>query len=468
MRAVSPLLLSAGVGLLIAVLAAASPLTICVLAVTPLLFTFAGRGLPADERRVLYGVLGVAIAARLALIVVMFLAALPRLNDLSIGGLAGDESYNLARAIRARDIVLGFANGKYDYFVVTDEYGRTAYVWLLGWIQVIFGPTPYSMRLVNALMFLTGATLLYRQARIAFGPIPAIAGLTVLLFIPSLLFSSVSLLKESLYFLATSLAIVTFVQAVRILRPRDVLVAAVVVAGSVWLLNDLRRSAAVLTLAGLGLGWLLYWVVGIRWRMAAVAALIFAGVTITALQPALRQRVVDNVLVAAKMHAGHVFTVGHAYKLMDEGFYIQPEMGPVWDVTMTEEQALRFLIRAAASFVATPLPWEMASRSELVFLPEHLVWYLLVFLLPAGLIAGWKRDPLFTAVLIGYAIPTAVAVALTNGNVGTLLRMRGLVVPYLLWLSTLGALALTEAVIRSRTGRRPSLDRRLAVEGPVL
>ena len=468
MRAVSPLLLSAGVGLLIAVLAAASPLTICVLAVTPLLFTLAGRGLPADERRVLFSVLAVAVAARVALIIVMFVAALPQLNDLSIGGLGGDESYNLARAIRARDIVLGFASGKYDYFVVTDEYGRTAYVSLLSWIQVVFGPTPYSMRLMNALMFLTGATLLYRQARVAFGSIPAIAGLTVLLFIPSLLFSSVSLLKESLYFLTTSVVIVTFVRALRTLRPRDVLVAAVLIAASVWLLNDLRRSAAVLTLAGLALGWLLYHVIGIRWRMAAVAALVAAGMTIVAVQPALRQRAVDTVLVAAKMHAGHVFTVGHAYKLMDEGFYIQPEMGPVWDVTMTEAQAARFLIRAAASFVATPLPWEMASRSELAFLPEHLVWYLLVFLLPSGILAGWRRDPLFSAVLIGYVIPTAIAVAMTNGNIGTLLRMRGLVSPYLLWLSTLGLLALTEAIIRHRAGPRPSFDPQFAAGGSPL
>jgi hypothetical protein len=468
MRAVSPLLLSAGVGLLIAVLAAASPLTICVLAVTPLLFTLAGRGLPAEERRVLYGVLAVAIAARVALIVVMFVTALPHLNDLSIGGLAGDESYNLSRALRSRDIVLGFANGKYDYFVVTDEYGRTAYVWLLGWIQVVFGPTPYSMRLVNALMFLTGATLLYRQARIAFGPVPAIAGLTVLLFIPSLLFSSVSLLKESLYFLTTSLVIVTFVQALRTLRPRDVVVAAVLIAASLWLLNDLRRSAAVLTAAGLALGWLLYHVIGSRRRMAAVAVLVVAGVTMVAVQPALRQRAVDTVLVAAKMHAGHVFTVGHAYKLMDEGFYITPEMGPVWDVTMTEAQAARFLIRAAASFVATPLPWEMASRSELAFLPEHLVWYLLLFFLPAGILAGWKRDPLFTAVLIGYVVPTAVAVAITNGNVGTLLRMRGLVSPYLLWLSAIGLLAVTEAIIRHRAGPRPSLEPRFATGGSHL
>jgi hypothetical protein len=454
MRAVSPLLLSAGAGLLIAAVSALSPLTVCAVLLAAWLFRSAGRGLPSDERRIVYGVIGVAVAARLALIVAMFVAALPHLNDLGIGGLAGDESYNLARAIRTRDILLGFTSGKYDYFVATDEYGRTLYVWGLGWLQVIFGPTPYGMRLVNGLLFISGALLLYRQARIGFGAIPALAGLTVLLFIPSLLFSSVSLLKESLYFFTTSATIVVFVRAMRSRATHDIVVAAIVAASSLWLLNDLRRSAAVLTGAGLGLGWLFRVVAGARWRVAAAALAAVLAIGAVAFQPDLNRRAHDAIVFAAKTHAGHVFTVGHAYKLMDEGFYVMPQIGPAWEVDLTDAQALRFLIRAAASFVATPLPWEMASRSELAFLPEHLLWYWVVFLVPAGLVAGWKRDPLLTSVLIGYVMPTAIAIALTNGNVGTLLRMRGLVTPYLIWLSTLGLLALTEMVLRRMGGRR--------------
>jgi hypothetical protein len=468
MRAVSPLLLSAGAGLLIAGLAAVSPLTTVVLGLAPIVFILAGRGLPRDERNVLYAVLGGAIAARVALVAAMLVVALPNLNDLSIGGLAGDESYNLARAIRTRDLLLGFTDSKYDYFVATDEYGRTLYIWLLGWIQVVFGPTPYSMRLLNGLLFMAGAILLYRQARIAFGPVPAIAGLTVLLFIPSLLFSSVSLLKESLYFFATSVTIAAFVRAVRTWRLQDVVLGVLLIGASLWLLNDLRRSAALLTVAGLALGLGFYLVLGSRWRTAAVAVAIAVGLGIVASQPTLRSRALGAVVFAAKTHAGHVFTVGHAYKLMDEGFYVTPEIGPAWDIGMTEPQALRFLIRAAASFVVTPLPWEMASRSELAFLPEHLLWYLLILFVPAGLVAGWKRDPLLTAVLLGYVIPTAAALALTNGNVGTLLRLRGLVSPFLLWLSTLGLLALAEAVIRAQSGERRSLKPRLAADGPAL
>jgi hypothetical protein len=86
----------------------------------------------------------------------------------------------------------------------------------------------------------------------------------------------------------------------------------------------------------------------------------------------------------------------------------------------------------------------MRSRSELAFMPEHLVWYLLIAALPFGIIAGWRIDPLATALLCGVAIPTAAVIAVTNGNVGTLLRLRGLVIPYIAWLSAIGLCVIGE------------------------
>jgi hypothetical protein len=43
-----------------------------------------------------------------------------------------------------------------------------------------------------------------------------------------------------------------------------------------------------------------------------------------------------------------------------------------------------------------------------------------------------------TSTLLAHAAAVAMMVALTSGNVGTLIRHRGLVLPYLVWLSVLG------------------------------
>ena len=450
---VSLTVVSLGAGLLLAAAYAASPLTVCVLVATPLLFAMAGRGLPADERRLLFVALGAALAARALFVTAQFLLAVPHLNDLSIGALSGDESYYLSRALRVRDIALGFASTKYDYFVASDDYGHTTYLTLLTAFQVIFGPTPYGMKIFNGLLFVAGAALLFRVARTAYGPAPALAGLVVVLFLPSLFVSSVTLLKESLYYLTASVLLVCGLAVVRGLTARHWRRAMVALAGlavSLWVLNDLRRGALYLAVAGLGLAVAIRLVAGHRWRVAAVAVAIAVAVPIVATRPSLQDRVLGGVTAAAKVHAGHVFTLGHGYKLMDEGFYKTPETAAAWDVELTGPQAARFVIRAAVSFALTPLPWEMRSRSELAFLPEHLAWYVLLALLPIGAIAGWRLDPWVTSLLIGLAVPTAVVVAMTNGNVGTLLRLRGLVTPYLIWLSALGLIALGEKLVRAQ------------------
>ena len=67
-------------------------------------------------------------------------------------------------------------------------------------------------------------------------------------------------------------------------------------------------------------------------------------------------------------------------------------------------------------------------------------------------VAGWRRDPLVTCLLVGYVVPTACVLALTNGNVGTLLRLRGLVMPYVVWVSALGFCATLQMLARRRSG----------------
>lgn len=456
------LLASAAAGLVLALVCWASPLTVWALAASAALCILAGRGLPSHERRALAALVATALAVRAALAVAMFLRGLPALNDLSVGALAGDEAYYLSRAIRLRDILAGFADSKFDYFVVTDQYARTSYLALLAALQVVFGPTPYSMRLVNAALFVAGALLLFRVARRAYGPLPAFLGLTLVLFLPSLLVASVSLLKESLYFLATA---VFFVCVVRVLRvpqvpqvpqvlrvPRVLRVVSIlaVAAASLWLIADLRRGAGLLTLAGVGTS-LAVRALGNharRWALAAAAALVVGAGLLS--QPALRARAVDAVEEAAKLHAGHVFTVGHAYKLMDESFYMYPEAPSAWDLRLTESQAARFLVRAAVSFLLWPVPWHMASRSELAFMPEHLLWYVVLAFLPIGIVAGWRRHPLVTCLFVGFVLPTAAALAVTTGNIGTLLRLRGLVTPYLVWVAAVGACAAAETLLARR------------------
>jgi len=463
-RSTLPQVLAASI--LLAAVVVASPLLACALIAAPFCVEWVGRGLPAPERRALYVLLGGALLVRLALVAAQLIAGLPMLNDSAVGALAGDESYYLSRALRVRDLMAGYAATKYDYFVANDAYGQTSYLTVLTWLQVVFGPTPYSLKVVNGLLFVCGAGVLFRMARASFGPLPAFVGLSALLFWPSLLFSSVSLLKESMYFLASSIFAVASWWLIRSIAAGQWQRAAMLVPiglGALLLLDGLRRGALILMAGGLLAGLAIWWFGQTRRRVVMAAAAGAVAVTAVIAVPAVHDRVLRAVESAAKIHAGHVFTVGHVYKLMDEGFYVRPHAPASWDLRLTDRQALQFVVKAAVSFAVTPWPWEMRSAGELALLPEHIVWCLMVGLLPFGIAAGWRRDPLATALWLGLAIPTAAAVALTNGNVGTLIRLRGLATPYLVWLGAFGCCVVGERLAASRLAGRGALIERQAL-----
>jgi hypothetical protein len=439
---------SIAAGIALAVLYSVSPLFTLTLAATVVWLCTVGRGLTRDERRQLILVIVVALGARWLLIGGMLVGGIPLHNDLSVGAATGDDGYYLARALRARDIALGLTHSRYDYFVVNDEYGRTSYLYLLTAIQVLFGPTPYGMRALNALIFVAAAVMLFRAVRPAFGATASLTGLVALLFLPSLLVGSISLGKEPLYFLVAAILFSTVLAMLRRWSVVSIAAGGTVAVLCVIALDSLRRGAAALALAGLAIA-LSAPVLLATWRRAAATLAVLAVAAGAAYsQPPLRGRAIDAVTSVSKTHAGHVFTSGHAYKLLDEGFYFTPGIAPF---TLTADQALRFLARAALSFVVTPLPWEIASLRELAFLPEYVAWLALVLFAVPGVAAGWRRDPRLTALLLGFILPTAAAVAVTTGNVGTLLRLRGLVTPFLIWLSALGAIAVAEFMLAPRT-----------------
>lgn len=455
-----------GFGLVLAMAYTASPLSVVFAAAAPVVCVVAGRGLPSDERRTLAIILGAALLARLAVVAASFILGIPYHSDLVVGALAGDEAYNLSRSLRLRDILVGFGGTRYDYFIVTDFYGRSSYLDLLTWLQMVFGPSPYGLKLLNGLWFTTGAAVLFRLVRPAFGTVPAYAGLVAVLFLPTLFHASVALLKESVYFLATSALLTATVLGLRSRRPGAMLGAFAVAAASLWVLDDLRRGAIVLATSGIAAGLLLRFILQARWRIVAAALILIVAVGAAASQPAIESRLIGGINNMANTHSGHVFTVGHDYKLLDAGFYVNPTTPAAATYHLTWPQAARFVMRGIVSFIFVPLPWQALSLGELAYLPEHLLWFVMLAMLPAGLVAGWRRDSLVTACLIGFILPTMAALALGQGNVGTLIRLRGLVTPYLFWIGALGACAIA-AKLAGRARGHDAESLRLATQRTI-
>ena len=426
------LILVAGVALGVAL--TLSPLTLLVLGASAALLQRVTRTLPPDERWWLIRLCVLAIALRVAAIGVLFLVS--NHDSQGAGYLFGDEAYALSRSWRFRNVLLGFPQLKYDYMIAFEGYGQSSYISMMTYLQMLAGPAPYGLRVLNAVVYMSAVLVLFRMTRRAFGAFTAFSGTVVLLFLPTLFFWSISLLKESFYFVLTVAALAAVAEAVHATTWSRRALAAAVLLASLFGLQGLRNGAVALALTGIGAGLAAAYVVGQRTRVVLTSAAAVVAVIACLVVPALQQRLLAAVEQAAVTHTGHVFTVGHGYKLLDENYYIEPGNPTTYDLTAAE--ASRYVIRAAVSYFTVPLPWQITTRGELAYLPEQLLWYVMLALAPIGAFVAIQRDRIVAMLLIASVLPTALVVAMTTGNVGTLIRHRTLVVPYLIWISAMG------------------------------
>jgi len=192
-----------------------------------------------------------------------------------------------------------------------------------------------------------------------------------------------------------------------------------------------------------------------KWVVVATLVCLGAGLFAVSRSPDLQTRVTDPITTilrtTAQTHLGHTFTAGHGYKLLDDSFYrryytsggnIHLMRYPDLVEMLTPGELTRYVVRSAVAFLVVPLPWETVSWSEIVLVPQQVVWYLMVPLALVGVVAGFRRDGLVTLLLVSCIVVAAVPISLSNGNIGTLVRHRDTVVPFIVWLSGLGAVSL--------------------------
>ncbi len=454
----STLLWATVVAVIVGTAYALSPMTVWFGLAMALLLTCAGTGLPDGERRWVLSLLVVALFMRLLVIAGLFLLADHDHHSFSF--FFGDESLAIRRSLLMRNTWLGIPiPPDHLWFVFDRGYGWTGYHYVLAYLQILLGPAPYGVHLFNAGLFLAGGVALHRMVRSAYGSFPALGGLLILLFLPSLFVWSISALKESLYFFLMAMALVAAVKAVRADNWSMRLLAIAVTVGAIGANSTIRRGGLVIAVIGIVSGFVARFITLRMWLF--VLFLIFAPIVgcYGFGRPEIQGQIMGQLRRAAVIHVGNVNTQGHAYKLLDQRFYSE---GRSSIASMTTPEALRFVVRSAVSFVTVPLPWNIASLTAFVFLPQQIIWYALVVLAVEGFLAGLRRDPLVTFVLAGYIFVGAGVVALTNGNVGTMVRLRDMVVPFVVWLSALG---MVSVLFRLTSRRRAGLTKEVACEG---
>ena len=445
-------------GIVLGIGYAASPLTVWFLGSVVFLCIWAGRGLSVRERQWVLGLLLFAVAARLLLVALLFLTTDPFETKSFFWD--GDGIYLKQRAEWIRSIWLGNQIAPLDYDrAFSRGYGWTSYIYVIAYVQYWLGESPYGIHLLNVFLSLSVAVVLYRLVRKAYGKTAALIGLALSLFMPTLLLWSVSALKESLYIFLIMLGLVGTVTVVRgpSMTRRMLGLCAVII--SFATIDGVRFGGEIVLGGGVAGG--LFGAVAARrlWVAVLVLALLpFVGYRLMQTD-VVYSRVQPQLQMTALQHIGHVKTEGNSYKLLDERFYVNSAR-EVMIATWTPAEQLRYFVRATAGFITMPLPWQARSTTEMLFLPQQVIWYLMILFAMVGSVSGVRRDPFVTCMLLAIVVVGSVAVALVSGNIGTMVRHRDTVVPFVVWLSAGGAVA-TVSAWRTREWRRNFVYRAL-------
>lgn len=407
-----------------------------------------------EERRILTAMLVAAIGLRVLVIGGLF--ASTDHQSVPFGTFFGDEDYFIKRSIWLRHLAMGVPISLADVRYAYDESIQTSFVWMLAALQVMFGPSPYGLHLVSALLYVLGAFLIYRTVRPGFGLPASLMGLGLLLFLPSLFMWSIAVMKEPVFFALMAGVVWATVAAARQPSWAIRLLAAGLLVPAALAAETIREGGFVV--AGVGtVGGVLLGYVWSRRRLALVIAIAaLAALPIALTRGSVQDRLDLVVARAAQRHWDHVHAPGHSYTILEPSFYVdRPAPGD-----LTPSETVRYGVNALAAYVIVPAPWQAMSRAELAFLPEQLIWYLLVALAPFGLRAGFRRDPFLTAILSAHLVMAVALVAMTSGNVGTLVRHRALALPYVVWFGSLGLSMMLARLsgMRTATARRCGLQ----------
>ena len=427
-----------------------SPLTVLCAAALAGVVQWGSRDLTPRERRWFFTLVIVAAVARVALVGGMFLTADPAKPYATF---FGDEELFKNRSVWIRNLALGLSVSPADIIYAVEETGRSSYLYVLALVQALVGNAPYGIHVLNATMFVASVVALYRLVRPVFGGMVAMAGLALLLYLPTLFVWTSSALKEPLYIFVAAAELVCVIHVARGRnRWHQGLAAAGVVATAIAL-ESVRKGGALVALVGAATGLAVSY--AITRPRVTVAGLIVVPIAVAAVlsNPTVQKRLLNQARAAAVYHAGHVQTAGYSYEVLDPRYY---ENRILLVGTLSRREAANFAVRSLVAYVTEPLPWKGDSLFLRAYLPEHLLWWVLVALLPFGVVAGLRIDAVLTTVLCTHAAMIVFVVALTSGNAGTLIRHRGLVLPYVVWLSALGAVALARRLTPAPAHSEPA------------
>jgi hypothetical protein len=340
------------------------------------------------------------------------------------------------------------------------------YPYLVAGLFAIFGHAPLLPKLLNGILAAWTAVLVFDVARRAFRPSTGVLAGVGAAVLPTLIVWSVVTIKESLVLLLALLGLWVLQRLTE--RDTSAPTAIVVLVGIMAALLDLRASAALILVVLLAVVLFARQQLRTRpWQLAAaggaVVILIGGGLFMARGRASNRPPagVVEDIVLQIR------------HRRAQEAAGARSQIRPELDVFSATGSQLPLAEAAsdAAPFtfsgdvldplgyaLLAPAPWQARTTEERAASAEMLIWYALLAAAALTPRAG-PRQPLFVLCLVMYGLANWAVLAVSEGNLGNLLRHRLMLAPVLLVLGAAGLdwlrLRYAPTVVPARLWRKP-------------
>lgn len=338
----------------------------------------------------------------------------------------GDSDYYSQRGYA----IAQYAKGVREPVVLfrVQQYGSHGYAYVMGAFYYLFGFSPVAVKMVNCFLGALLGPALFFLLKGCFDSSVARWASLIVSFFPSLLFWSASNLKESSFMLLTVLVMLLFVkiQQARSGRAR-------IGAGCLFLftlsahmtLRSVQLSLSLVECLVLSRLLLFLWAKKGWGRWVLGLLVTFLGFHMESLRSTLNY--------TFYRHIGYTGEAGLSYRYLPGAFYI-PGYLDQW--ISSREANLPFLPgslgRAIFHYMVEPIPSKMDSFSLLLAYPQMVLWYFLLPFMFLGVVWSLRWNLRRTLFLVLTVATWVLMGALSNGNVGTVFRIRDMVTPFFL------------------------------------
>lgn len=389
--------------------------------------------LPKDDRKFLINLFVFSIGIRLLLLIIGYLISVFIMNWR--GELSFDSRYFTIYALELSKQWRG------DVIAATlDFHGTNWYTYILAFFYTLvnygansISPDPMlSDKLINILVGVLSVVSIFYLTKEVFGKKIAEVVSLLVAFWPSLIFWSISNLREPVNILLISILLWGIIKFGKQNKLRFVFIAFLSLICFIGIRPYLFWPLLIVSI--------FYFYIFNRLKikrklLLTGLLLLFLILIITVFNREISTFIkTDSFSIRAilNMNQNIVAQPGSSYEVYNSDVVVGDKINYI--------VFLKGIIKGWFYFILVPFPWAISSKPQLFFYPLMLLWYFLLFFSLIGIFWSLRYKFKLSIPIITYLIVVTFAYALVEGNIGSALRHRDLVLPFYLIFSVVGLL----------------------------